>query len=493
MNVPLILILFLPSVNASTFYVSTNGNDKNNGRISFPWRTVVHAWENSGGGDTVFVRQGTYTEHEMWLHMNTQGNGIENQMWTLSSYPGEKARFTNAKFVIDDNYVRIQGLLLDGDESSGCSWMYVRCTEGIREHVEILNNIFTGKQTIPVLFFIANNSLVQGNTVNITNGSTSHGIYIMHGNKNIIRNNYITGMKKYGIHVYDENKYNHYAAITNYLIENNIVIGSQSKSGIIVSSGADPPGGITIDSVTIRNNLIFNNNGYGIYIRYGGKNKNIEIYNNTIFNNDGGIYINGNIADSIIVHNNIFVSNGSHNINAINVNTLTVSHNLYWKPSLVGRGATDDCGIYKDPLFLNINEGDFRLQADSPAIDAGVDLGFPYIGIAPDIGAFEYNLPESVELCLFEALLKGNTVQLNWQTTSEANNIGFEVERGLNMMSFEKIGFVKDYDASTMSQSYRFLDKNVKEGKYFYRIKQLNMDGSFKYSTIIKIKVNVPD
>ena len=491
---PSILILFLQSVNASTFYVSTAGSDKNNGSINFPWRTVMHAWENSGGGDTVFVRQGTYTEHEMWLHVNTQSNGIEHQMWTLSSFPGEKARFTNAKIVIDDNYVRIRGLLLDGDKSSGCSYMSVRCTEGIREHVEILDNIFTGTQTIPVLFLIADSSIVQGNTVNITNGSTSHGIYIMHGNQNIIRNNYITGMKKYGIHVYDENKYGHYTAIKNYIIENNVVVGSKSSSGIIIGSGS-ANGIIPIDGVVVRNNLIINNSESGIYVYKKGANKNIEIYNNTIYGNGGdGIYIpSGSNTRDVLIKNNIFAQNG-FNIRLDNVDNLIVSHNLYYQPSSVGNGVIDAAPIYKDPLFINADNGDFHLKKNSPAIDAGVDVGIVYNDNAPDLGAFEYvQSSTSVNVTSLRAYLKDEGIELKWQIPSINNNFGFEIERGIDGRNYQKIGFVKGYGATSMVQTYKFLDKKVKQGHYSYRLKLLDLNGKFEYSSTVEITVSIPD
>jgi hypothetical protein len=395
-----ISMLIMPLISATlagSYYISTIGNDRNNGSISSPWRTVMQAWENSGGGDTVFVRDGTYTENEMWLHMSTQGPGKENQFWTLKSYPGEKARFTNAKIVIDDNYVRIQGLTFDAGGSQEYSLMYVRCTEGIREYVEILDNLFTGRQTDVVLEFTANNGLVQGNTVNITSGSTSHGIYIKHGSNNIIRNNFVTGMEKYGIHIYDENKYSHYTAIKNYIIENNVVVGSKSRSGIIIGSGS-ADGIIPIDGVVVRNNLIINNSERGIYIYKKGDNKNIEIYNNTIYGNGGdGIYIpSGSNTRDVSIKNNIFAQNG-FNIRIDNVDNLIVSHNLYYQPSSVGNGAIDDTPIYKDPLFVNADDGDFHLKKNSPAIDAGVDVGIVYNGNAPDLGAFESGLSSSSE------------------------------------------------------------------------------------------------
>jgi len=46
-------------------------------------------------------------------------------------------------------------------------------------------------------------------------------------------------------------------------------------------------------------------------------------------------------------------------------------------------------GISADPLFVDADAGDFTLQEGSPAINAGLDQGYPYSGTAPDMGAFE--------------------------------------------------------------------------------------------------------
>lgn len=47
--------------------------------------------------------------------------------------------------------------------------------------------------------------------------------------------------------------------------------------------------------------------------------------------------------------------------------------------------------IYADPLFISEADSNFNLQFGSPCIDAGVDVGLPYQGDAPDIGVFESN------------------------------------------------------------------------------------------------------
>ena len=90
------------------------------------------------------------------------------------------------------------------------------------------------------------------------------------------------------------------------------------------------------------------------------------------------------------IKNNILSSNGNRQISiSSSLTHLVVSHNLYHEPESVGSGANDDAPVFGDPLFVNPSTNDFHLQANSPAIDAGIDVGLPYVGAAPDLGAFE--------------------------------------------------------------------------------------------------------
>jgi hypothetical protein len=370
------------------YHIAQNGSDSNDGSLERPWRTVSHAWRNTGGGDTVLMREGTYTE-SFTLSSSSQGRGVAGQMWTLKSYPGEEVKFTNTEFVVNASYVRIQGLVLEG---VGRDCNIDVGDSGVPERVEILDNLFTGSQSERVVSFTGKNGLVQGNTVNITSGSVSHAFYIKHGDGNTIRGNYITGMYKYGIQIYDEDKYSQYtASIRNILVENNIIVASKTKSGIVVSGGDGSKLPIEVDGIVIRNNRILNNAENAILVAYQGRIRNISIYNNVLYGNDIGVEISAGDVDGITIKNNIFFSNRYAQTDiSSRINNLIISHNLYHQPASVGTGASDDSPVYGDPLFVDAAGGDFHLQPNSPAIDAGVDVGLPYNGAAPDLGAFEY-------------------------------------------------------------------------------------------------------
>ena len=85
--------------------------------------------------------------------------------------------------------------------------------------------------------------------------------------------------------------------------------------------------------------------------------------------------------------------------------------------------------------------------------------------------------PLPVELSSFTANVIGKSVKLSWQTETEVNNYGFEIERSIAKGNWEKIGFVNGSGNSNSQKNYTFEDKNLIVGKYHYRLKQLDNDG----------------
>lgn len=103
-----------------------------------------------------------------------------------------------------------------------------------------------------------------------------------------------------------------------------------------------------------------------------------------------------------------------------------------------------------------------------------------------------YNSTVPVELISFNAEVVNNRVELTWMTATETNNRGFEIERSQksNVKSqneWETIGFVQGSGTTMIPQSYSFVDANLKSGKYFYRLKQIDFDGTFEYSNTIEM------
>jgi len=97
-----------------------------------------------------------------------------------------------------------------------------------------------------------------------------------------------------------------------------------------------------------------------------------------------------------------------------------------------------------------------------------------------------------VELKSFTATTHKNTVSLNWSTATETNNKGFYVQRKTDNSEFQSIGFVEGKGTTTEIQNYSFFDANVQVGKYYYRLAQVDFDGTINYFDAIEVEVNPP-
>ena len=103
------------------------------------------------------------------------------------------------------------------------------------------------------------------------------------------------------------------------------------------------------------------------------------------------------------------------------------------------------------------------------------------------IGEFlcdETGLP--VELTSFTAQNINNEVVLNWQTATELNNYGFNIQR-----NGETIGFVSGYGNSTSPKSYSFIDIPNSSGTYSYRLEQIDNDGTVELSNEVFVDINL--
>ncbi|HRP91629.1 MAG TPA: choice-of-anchor D domain-containing protein [Ignavibacteriaceae bacterium] len=106
-----------------------------------------------------------------------------------------------------------------------------------------------------------------------------------------------------------------------------------------------------------------------------------------------------------------------------------------------------------------------------------------------------------VEMITFSAFVQGGNVNLNWITATETNNSGFEIQRSLSptpslkegaLDHWEKIGFEKGNGTTTERSYYSFVDESPLNGKIYYRLKQIDYDGTFEYSNEIEVEVGAP-
>ena len=97
-----------------------------------------------------------------------------------------------------------------------------------------------------------------------------------------------------------------------------------------------------------------------------------------------------------------------------------------------------------------------------------------------------------VELVSFTATFNSQRVTLRWTTATEVNNYGFNIERrDSGGISWDSVGFVAGFGTSNTPHEYTTIDSFLSSGLYYYRLKQIDNDGSYKYSLPVEIPTGV--
>lgn len=132
------------------------------------------------------------------------------------------------------------------------------------------------------------------------------------------------------------------------------------------------------------------------------------------------------------------------------------------------------------------NNAVFPITTGEPA--GGIDL----IG---DVDVFLYN-----DFCILPAIfsfIKANQVssgvQVTWQTLTEKNNSGFEIEHSVNGTDYFRIGMVNAAENFSNKADYSFLHNMAANGTNYYRIKQVDNDGKFIYTKVVTVLVEAND
>jgi hypothetical protein len=93
-----------------------------------------------------------------------------------------------------------------------------------------------------------------------------------------------------------------------------------------------------------------------------------------------------------------------------------------------------------------------------------------------------------VEMTFFIAERENNNIALTWETATEENNEGFEVQRSTDGKNWEYVDFVAGQGNTLETSNYHFIDESPIAGINYYRLKQVDFDGQFEYSNIVNIQ-----
>lgn len=113
----------------------------------------------------------------------------------------------------------------------------------------------------------------------------------------------------------------------------------------------------------------------------------------------------------------------------------------------------------------------------------GMDYDFNFFGIAgQDFFTSAAMLP--VELSRFEVEVKGQSAKLFWRTENELNNHYFEIQRSEDARNWSALGRMEGNGTTFVPQEYIFMDDAPRAGVNYYRLRQVDYDGAFEFSTI---------
>lgn len=131
-----------------------------------------------------------------------------------------------------------------------------------------------------------------------------------------------------------------------------------------------------------------------------------------------------------------------------------------------------------------------------PSVGGGPNGSTEYELTIPSFSTFRFHtkggigMPLPVELTTFTGYNDGDKNILNWITASELNTDRFEIEKSNQPQQWINIGSVQAAGNSNTPRTYTFNDIHPAIGDNYYRLKMMDLDGTFKYSNVINITVN---
>jgi hypothetical protein len=487
---------------ATTFYVSTTGNDAADGSSATPWKTLRYAVSKTPANldYTIILSAGTFVENgliEVPLGVNIIGAGIDQTILKAASsfyyYPASPSYATdkflislNASSLIAGNQL-LNGFTIDGDLRKLHGGIYVRYRSNVTlDGVKVMNTHFMGIW----LWDVQYSKLTNSQLINCSWGSSSYCVGSLNlgsldhveisnltvdentgygikaigpsGANNIfnttIHNSRISvspvglwnsgtapniAIELWSINLVACQIYNTYVDNTISLVNNNGLpsTGIQTMrvhhNTLDMDTRAHGAGygleltihdaevdhnyflkgnyGIANWASAMKNWSIHHNTFYGLQNAYPGEVvrsqgnglHNVKLYNNTIefagtkTMNVVGVY--AGVSDNVDIENNLFINNNTsysyypnqlvHAENGAIVNILTVKNNSFYKLPIGTVAGTYSNNLTSDPLITMTGarpDPYYMPKSGSPLINTGLNVGYTFVGTAPDIGALEF-------------------------------------------------------------------------------------------------------
>lgn len=403
---------------AAECYVSTTGNDADAGTLAAPFATLSKANSSASPGDTIWVRGGTYyLTTQLVLSKSGTSDTNRTKIW---GYPGEKPVLDASKYVTSNATVDVPVVLLTG------SWMHLRGLEIANAKVgasgdhsysllrtkNASNNIF---ELLDLHHGYGSGLFIDtGTGGNLILNCDSHDNYDKDGSQGDGQNG-----DGFGVHYQTTGPSTIIRGCRAWansddgydFIQQEVPITIEGSFAMQNGHGSEGNGnGFKIGSSKtgirhlVQNNVAWKNGASGFYANHssGGN----TWLNNTSYKNGTQYNMLASPADDTsktitltgtLVHkmrNNVGFPNKNANMTGVD------TANNSWDLNLSETGA--DFESTSDAGCTGPREADgsmpaactfLKLKAGSPLIDQGADVGLPFVGKAPDLGAYEYGAP----------------------------------------------------------------------------------------------------
>ncbi|MFC4776647.1 choice-of-anchor Q domain-containing protein [Paenibacillus sp. GCM10023252] len=419
------------ALNSSIYVDAVNGSDSTgDGTEAKPYSSIRRASIVTEPGDTVYVKNGTYYETSGQAVVEIKRSGTPGYPITYKAYPGHNPvlRTQNAW-----NHIIINGashIIIEGLEIYGYNQTITQAEAQARKDHFLANRAGgtvnwtymaqTNTNGISIKNDTTTNSyphhiIIRNNKVHDVPGGgiyTDRADYITIENNTVYNNAWWSIYANSGISIFHPYDTDNNTTTYKNIIQRNNAYNNESRLIWYVTNDYSDGNGIIVDDTKnkqigaaaykgktlVTNNVSSSNGGSGIHAY---SSENVDIINNTAYHNgriinDGNIYANS--SNNVKILNNIMVArNSTSKVNSNYNNTnLTYDYNIHYGGIVAIQGSHD---LNTDPKFVNPSGGNFKLNADSPAIDSGTSTLAPSVdytgkarpaGAGYDRGAYEY-------------------------------------------------------------------------------------------------------
>jgi hypothetical protein len=228
-----------------------------------------------------------------------------------------------------------------------------------------------------------------------------------------------------------------------------------SNENLVIGSNANPP---PYADVVIHKNLNSQSSG-DIKIDKNGR---LAILGNVTDSGGGGTLFTINSGGQVYIHGNITFTGGGNHI--YNYNPANFGLYLNGTVSNTGGGST---------VTGNLNDKDDMI-ANNPDFTAWVG-GIP-------------NGPLPLTLINFTAAQQASNTLLQWTTAQEKEFSHFEIERADQTLKFTTIGYEQGKGEAGKQTIYQYVDYTGLHQRMYYRLKMVDLDGSFSYSPVVRVQ-----